>query len=243
MRNMRVFRMAIVAVLILAVLACTASCGLLPDLQGEETVTLLVQGNLDALYLRKYDDEYLNLVGSNEEDQEAVYMEGIQSDAEYFAWYWGIIDIDAGEKITDLDEKLRQNIIDLCIQISGQAKYEVQPAAKMKKGSYTVKVLVSPNTIMEVAYEMYENGTYEPLNIFAEKSANVEWEKITEEEYWALSNEYGQIIVDMVKSLLPNVSYGAPKSMVIQVDENEEGKLQMNEDDMVTFNSYVVTYP
>lgn len=243
MKKMRVFRLAIVAVLILAMFACATSCGLLPDLSGKDMVTLLVQGNLDALYLRKYDQDYLVLVDSDEETQDEIYMEGIRSDADYFAWYWGIIDVDAGEKLTDLDEQLQQNIIDLCIQISGQAKYEVQPAAKMKKGSYTVKVLVSSNTIMEVAYEMYENGTYEPLNAFAEKSADVEWEKITEEEYWALSNEYGQIIVDMVKSLLPSVSYDAPKSMVIQVDENEEGLLQMNEDDMVTFNSYVVTYP
>ncbi len=243
MKHMKISCVAIAVVLVLSMLMCVTSCGLLPTSIGETTVTLLVRGNLDALYLGEFDDDYLELVDSNEQEEQEFYMEGITMDAEYFAWYWGIIDIDADESFDDLDEKLQQNIIDLYIKISDQVKYEVEPAAKQKDGSYTVKVLITPVMIMEQACEVYDKGSYKPLEDYLQKSQNADWGNMSSKEYWAMTNEYGQIIVDMVSSLLPELSYGEQKSMVMQVDEDEDGYLQMNEDDLGVFDSYVIMYP
>ena len=239
----KITRAAIAVVLVLSVLMCVTSCGLLPISTGETTVTLLVRGNLDALYLGEFDDDYLKLIDSDEETELQTYMEGIMMTAEYFAWYWGIIDTDADESLADLDEKLQQDIIDLCVAISDQVKYEVQPAAKQKDGSYTVKVLITPVTIMEEACEVYDKGSYRPLEDYLKKSQNADWDNMSSKEYWAMTNEYGQIIVDMVSGLLPELSYGEQKSMVIQVNEDEDGYLQMNGDDLAVFDSYVIPYP
>ncbi|MBE6661332.1 MAG: hypothetical protein E7605_08030 [Ruminococcaceae bacterium] len=242
MKQKNAFR-AIVIVLALAMLMSATACNLLPDPLGEAAVTRLVQGNLDTLYLGEFSKEYMELVHSSEQELQDLYMEGIVMEAEYFAWYWGIIDTDADETLEHLDKQLRQNIIDLYIKISDQAKYEVESAVKMNDGSYTVKVWIQPIMIMEQALEVYEKGSYQPLEDYRRKSQNVDWENISSQEYWAMTNEYGQIIVDMVVSLLPTLGHDVHKSMVIQVAEDEDGYLQINGDDLGTFNSYVVTYP
>lgn len=208
-----------------------------------EDVTTLVQGNINEIYLGQYDADFLEMVDTTEEEAEQAYLEGLEVEAEYFAYYWGILDSSLGEVYTDLDESLRNDIVELYKEIYRQSKFSVESAAKQDDGSYAVKVLVEPIDIMEQAEALYMNDEYEPLNEFWSKHMETDFSAMTDEEYLAYTHEYGEVIVGLVRDQLPNLGYMDQKSQSIQVEPNADGILCINEDDWSIFDSYVIYYP
>lgn len=207
----------------------------------DEIVTSMVKWDLDSNYLNEHNETYLKLVGSTKEESEKLYYEGIAFDVENFCYYWGIIDGEA-VTVTDLEQDLQDRLTNLCDSISKKANYDVQSATIQDGGSYSVKVVVKPIDIMEQANTLYMEETYEPLNVFWEETADVDYEAISDEEYLALCNEYGYIMVEMVEGLLPNLGYMEEKSMIIQLQEKDD-MWEFNEDDLGNFYDKVVYYP
>lgn len=214
--------------------ACTGS--------SEKDVTTLVQGNIDEIYLGKFDADYLKMVDSTEEEAKQAYLDGLEVEAEYFANYWGIVDASYGESYEDLDESLQSDIVDLYKEIYSKSKYEIQPATKQSDGSYTVKVLVDPIDIMEQAVDLYTNDEYEPLNEFWDKYAETDFSVMSDEDYNAYTHEYGELVVQLVRDQLPNLGYKEQKSQAIQVEKTDD-VWSINADDWGIFDSYVIYYP
>lgn len=248
MRNIK--RRILAVILALCAMMSLSACGVLGEvvvglvgnLTDEDFATTLVQGNLDAIYLKKFNEDYLESVIETKEELEQQYIDGILYEAEYFAYYWGIIYSENGETYQDLDESLRENIEELYQEIYRHSKYEVKEAARMDESSYAVKVLVDPIDIMEQATELYHSDEYEPLNTFWAKYAEADVNAMSDAEYWAYTNEYGQIIVQMVKELLPELGYKEQKSQTIQV-ELADDYWSINSDDFGVLDSYIIYYP
>lgn len=207
----------------------------------DEIVTSLVKWNLDPTYLNQHDETFLKMYDMTKEEAEADYLTGIGYDAENFAYYWGITD---GEVINfaDLEEDLQEEIINICKTISENVKYEVQSATVQDGSCYAVKVVVEPIDIMDQAETILMEETYEPINDFWEKYETMDAESFTDDVYFTFVNEYGYLIVDLMEELLPNLGYMDEKSMIIQLEEVDD-MWEFNEDDMATFNEYVVYYP
>ena len=199
----------------------------------------MVKGDLNALYLNECDDAYLKLCDMTKEDINELYEDGIKSEAEYFCYYWGIID-DGEVTYTDLDENLQKEIYEICDTISKKTKFKVKSAVQQDQESYSVKVIVSPMDVMEKANILYDS--YEPLNEFWAKTENVDYMTIPSEEYLALRNEYGFIMVEIIKEVLPELGYMDDKSLNIQVELVDE-YWTTNEDDLATFYEYHLSYP
>ena len=229
------------AALLLSVVCISISlsaCG-----NAEESIMLtLVKGNIAEIYLGKFDATYLKLVESTEEESTQAYLENMLYQAEYFAMYWGIFETEYDESFDDLDENLQNEIIELMKEIYGKSKYEVQSAVKQDDNTYAVKVVIEPIDIMEKASEIYLSETYEPLNAFWDKYAEVDFTTISDEDYLSYMNEYGEIILQLVKEQLPNLGYGDSKSQSLQVETVDE-LWQINDDDWNILDSYLVTYP
>ena len=236
----------IAVVLLSALLLCTSlsSCSLLVDgfvaAINEETSTTAVKGNLDILYHGKIDPDYAELVESSEEELLALYEEGLVVTAEDFCYYWGILS--DYETLNDLDSALQQRLIDLVEDISLKTKYEVQPAQSQSNGSYAVQVLISPVDIMFTASDMYDEGGYAPLAQILAEAETLDWENMSEADYWAFANRYGNIIADMFDTLMPDLGYMDEKSIIIQVEEDDDGLLALNEDDMSNFDMQIIPY-
>lgn len=209
---------------------------------NEEMVIKLVKGNIASVYLGETDQEYLDLVGETKAENEKIYLDGMRVEAEYFSIYWGIIDSSYGESYDDLSSDLKSSIAELYKEIYSHTKYEVKSAAKQDNESYSVKVLVEPINIMELASDVYESGEYEPLNVFWTKYAETDFSTMTDEEYMNYTNEYGKVIVQLVKDQLPNLGYLEQKSQSIQVELVDDA-WQINGDDFNIFDSYVIFYP
>lgn len=230
----RAVALGVALVMAVGLSACTGS--------SEKDVTTLVQGNIDEIYLGKFDADYLEMVDSTEEEAKQAYLDGLEVEAEYFANYWGIVDASYGESYEDLDESLRADIVDLYKEIYSKSKYEIQPASKQSDGNYTVKVLVDPIDIMEQAVDLYTNDEYEPLNEFWDKYAQTDFSTMSDEDYNAYTHEYGQVVVQLVRDQLPNLGYKEQKSQVLQVEKKDD-VWSINADDWGIFDSYVIYYP
>ncbi|MBQ7337603.1 MAG: hypothetical protein IJW40_04010 [Clostridia bacterium] len=232
------------AIVLAALLLCgtLSSCGVIADgLVGainKETATVAVQGNLDVLYLGQINEDYLALTEDTEEDLLKVYEEGLAFSAEYFAYYWGILG--DGETMSDLDETLQQRLIDLYEKISHKVKYEVQPA-QAQDNSYTVKVVIQPVDIINQANDLYDNGGYAPLVQILTDAESLDWANMTEAQYWEFANRYGNVIVDMFETLLPELGYLAEKSVIIQV-EDVDGYLTINSDDISNLDMQIIPF-
>ena len=220
---------------ILALMFCFTGCN---DVETQLMMDM-VKGDLKALYLNECDDTYLEMCDMTREEINALYEDGIKSEAEYFCYYWGIID-DGEVTYSDLDETLQKEIYTICDSISKETKFKVKSAARQDEESYSVKVVVSPIDVMEKANILYED--YEPLNAFWDKTEDVDYMTIPAEEYLALRNEYGFIMVDMIKEVLPDLGYLEEKSLNIQV-ELVDDYWMTNEDDLATFYEYHLSYP
>ena len=97
--------------------------------------TILVQGNLDEIYLGVFDPDFLKSVNITESEAEETYRGGLETETEYFIYYYGL------EEVSD---ELYQEIVDLHADIYSYSSYTVQPATEQSDGSYAVKVTFRP---------------------------------------------------------------------------------------------------
>lgn len=205
-----------------------------------DQIKLLVTGNIDTIYLGKYDAEYMQLVDATEEELTQMYEDGLEAESEWFCTYFGILS--EGEEYTDLDSGLRQQMVEMYKQIYSNTKYSVGDVNKLEDGSYTVQVTVSPINVMELALDAVDSGSDNPYTQFQEKYADTDFSQMTAEDYWAYTEEYAQACIDLVSDQIPNIGYDEDKSLSIQVQQGEDNLYEMNQDDWSRFDGYVITY-
>lgn len=236
---MRHLRQKAIAFLLAGVMVLAlAACGQ----DGAKTAELLVQGNIDEIYKGIFDPEYMKLVESTEEQSKQDYEAALEAEADFFAsYYWSITDEDYGITYDDLDEGLKSEIVDLYREIYSKAKYEIVSTAKQDDGSYGVKMSIEPIDVMQKANEAYEAG-YAPLEEFIAGYTSEEINEMSDEEYLAFRNQYGEIIVQLVKDQLPSLGYLEAKTLTLQVEEDKDGAVSINNDDWQTFDAYVIDY-
>lgn len=226
----------------LAFILCVAimlpACALSPLLGGFD-VEMYVAGSIDSVYLNKHSANYLEIVDTTRESAEQDYLDGLDISAKYFALYWGIVESDYGERYDDLSDSLKKKITDLLDEIYSHTKYEIEASSKTKDG-YAVEIVVSPINIMELAYDAAND--YEPLQNFWSKYADTDVNAMSDAEYWEYTHEYGNIIVQLVKDQLPNLSYKEAKSMMIRIEEEDEF-YTINDEDWGLFDAYVIYFP
>ena len=243
-------KMKKIAVLVLAgvMLASSTGCGAIAEevidtvvekAMGETTMTL-IQGNMDAVYKGVVSEEYAELL-TDASTAEQAYLETMESEADFFAYYWGIYDSESGESFEDLSEDVRADIVELCKEIYAQTKYEVVESSALSEGSYSVKVSIEPSYIMKQAEEMYDR--YDALEAFFEEYRYANFDTMSEEEYRQFTDEYAEIIIQMVRELIPDMKYQDAKTQLIQLDEDEDGLLVINDDDWTRVNETLVYYP
>lgn len=190
----------------------------------------LVQGNLDEIYLGKFDPEYLKLVDITEEEARQTYEEGLEVEAEMFAYYFDIY---------NMTDELKEEIIELYQEIYAQSKYTVGEASKLDESTFAVKVQVSPLDIFELVVDASE----EALQPFFDKYENVDIASMSDEEYDAYDKEWADAVLDLCWEKLPEMGYGDERSLVIQVTVDEDDYWVMSGDDFNNLDEIIITYP
>ena len=109
MRMKHAFRRLLCLLLSAAALLSLAACtSPLEEKLWEILTPTLVQGDLDALYLGEFNENYLDLTGASEEDCQSAYEQNLSLSADIFARCFGI---------TNLTDDLRSEVEDLYREI------------------------------------------------------------------------------------------------------------------------------
>ena len=228
MRKMKRFTAAAAAALVLGLAGCSGGGYTADD------ATSQVRGNLDEIYLGKFDPDYMERVGITEEEAEKTYLDGMDVEADYFIRYYGL------ETVSD---EQRQEIIDLHKEIYSNADYEVQPAVKQSDGTFAVKVIFRPLDIHVQVDEEWDDF----LNNFWAQYDSVDVDSMTDEDYAAfeqqLYNDYTEQVIDLVSSKLPTIGHGDETSTVIQIVQDEDGYYVMDQNGFGQFDGLLITYP
>jgi len=205
-------------------------------------ITLLVKGNLDVIYRGVYSSQYLELSGCEESRLKQDYLRALETEAEFFARYWGILDTDPPESYGDLEADLRQDILLLLKEIYQHSSYEVETASKEDEGSYLVTVQVRPIDIMEQAMTLYENDEYEPLNQFWIRNSTTDFNQMSDQEYQDYTYEYGKLIVSLVRDQLPSLNYREPQTLTLRI-QTLEGVHSIQKEDWTALDTHLIFYP
>ena len=197
-------RMKRLMVILLAAVLCVslAACG-----GGGLTAndaTVYVQGLLDRTYLGQHNEEYMELVGTDEETMEQYYQDGLYAEAEYFAYYFDLY---------DPSEELMDDLVEFYGQLYKNSKYEVHPASKLSSGGYAVEVVVYPMDLITLMSEDYEAV----LDDFWGEYTQEDVDAMTDEEYIALDNQWGYELLDLAYEKLPEVGYEEAVYLTVQV--------------------------
>lgn len=213
--------------LALAMVFSLAACG---GSSFEDRLTKLVQGNIDELYLGKFDEEYVKMVGSTEKECERNYLDGLEFEAEYFAYYFNI---------EYLDDELKAEIVDLYKEIYSHSKYTVGSASKLDDTTCAVKVQISPIDIVEQVVDDYDKGT----EAFFTKYADQDPMTMTEEEYMQYDRDWAEAILAMFYEKMPQLGYKEEQSVAVQVVQGSDGVWMISDTDGSTIDQLMIYYP
>lgn len=210
--------------LILALALSLSGCGTVMS----ESVTALVQGNLDELYLGQYNEDFLALTETSEAEAEQNYLDGIDVEAGYFLDYFAV------EYPTD---ELRAELAGLYREIYSHSKYEVGEATKIDGETYGVPVTIYPIDVMQQVSDAADAA-------IAELNARWPDEALSSEEaYMQYDAEWAAMFVSLCRDALANPGYMDPQEIIVQVSKGSDGRWMISDDDFQRIDLAVIYYP
>lgn len=206
-----------------ALMLTLVSCG---DNMQKDSQTY-IQGMLDKMYMGQYDQEYMDLIELTEEEAKADYEDWLGQEAEMFCAYFDIY-YPSDEFLVRVTEMYRE--------IYSQAKYTVKPSTKLASGSYAVEVDVEPIHLFTLITQDDVTAIWE------EASGGAAPEDMEDDAYAAADLIYADLMLELVQAQIPNLTYDPVKSVVFQIKEDTDGYYTMVEDDLLTFDEYIIAY-
>ena len=202
--------------LALALALSLAGCGAMEDVSRT-----LVQGNLDEIYLGKYSDEFLELVDITADEAETNYLQGLQTEAEFFMYYFDI---------TYPTEELTNELVELYKEIYSHSRYEVGESTKVDDTTYGVQLTIYPIDIMQKVVDQSEPVINELNNQ-------------TFDTYEAYDAAWAEAFIQLCRDNLDSVGYLDPVEMVVQVKRDENNVWTIYEDDFQDIDLAMIHYP
>jgi len=210
---------------------CLALLCFLPACRNiEDDLNVMVQGNLDALYLGKFDPDYIKTVRTTAEDCRRDYLDGLNVEAEVFSLYYGL---------EDFDDELRQQVVEIYKDIYARARYTVSPVTKVDRDTYTVEVTVAPIDIIQRVEDNLESG----LTGIYEKYAGVDFTLATQAEYDTFEADVVQALLAVFRQQLPNLGYKDEETLTLEIKRDDKGVWCFTEESLYAFDERVIDYP
>lgn len=167
-----------------------------------------VKGGLDAVYLGKFSDEYLAMLGQTEDDCNAAYERGMQVSLEVFAQYFSI-------SLDKCSDTAKASLLELMRTMYKNAKYTVGEVTETDSG-YTVQVTVEPIAAVKLAAEKdYPEFSQTVAQRISNGELNSEDQSFA--DWWA-----GEISA-MVSARLQSPEYLEKQTVTVTLTKNDAG--------------------
>ena len=208
-----------------AMLLSFAGCGVYTAKNAHD----LVKGNLDSFYMGIHDPEYLARVESTEEECEAIHIDLVESEAEYFAVY---------AEIEYLTDDIKAELAGIFEELYSNSKYTVGETRRVDENTFTVNVELYPFDIIE----RVEANYFDYLDDFITKYEYADVESMTDEEYMEYDYDWAVAITNALKAQLPNLGYKDAVTIIMEVVYNEAGGYWEISDDSWDEFLYAIIY-
>ncbi len=220
------------AVLLLSLCACSTAQDNAPGALGytEEDFRILLQGNLDEIYLGKFNEKYLTLLGNTKEDRLPIYEAGLAQPADYFCYYFAI------ESPSDA---YVAKVMELFKEIYSHAKYTVGEVSLLEENVYVGTVTISPVNIIELTVAAIENGA---LDHVYNKYTPKEIHSMSIEDYAAYQQLWADEVLKVAKDQLSDIGYGEEQTIMVQI-VLENNAWCIRSTDLKAVDKLIVAYP
>lgn len=233
----RVLSLALAGALALGLTACSEKG------MTTEDASKCVQVELDATYKGEFDgflDFYSNVTKQDAQDQ---YDYNVEAEAENLLTSLGPEAPDgSGDTVEPTDMQLHR-AKELYQDIYAKADYSIASSTKQDDGTFAVKLAIKPLDILHLLSDNIETGFEE----FWTKFDAVDTESMSDEEFetWyvnVFAKEYYDTLLDVLESQIPNMGTMDEKSIVIQVQQDEEGLLSFGDEDWANLDYLIIDY-
>ncbi len=225
---MKKTRAAAALILALAIALSLAGCGTAMS----DASTMLVQGNLDEIYLGKFDPDFLKLVDSTEEQAQANYEDGIEVEANYFMQFFGI------EYPTD---EITAELTELYKEIYSHSRYEVGEAAEVSDNTYGVPLTIYPMDIMQKVSEQMEAAATELQSQYTDEQIYLI--STDESAYIEYDHAWAEMLLGLLRDNVGSIGYLEPVDMVVQVTKGDDNVWTIDDGDFQRIDAEMIYYP
>lgn len=208
-----------------------------------EDASKCVQVEMDATYKGQFQgfvDFYSNVTT---EDAKNQYNDNVEGEAYYFLYSFGPEAVDgSGDTVEPTDMQLHR-AKELYEDIYAKADYTITSSTKQDDGTFAVKLAIKPMNVLHLLGDNFEAGFEE----FWAKFDAVDVDSMSDEEFgtWyveTFAREYYDTLLDLLEEQIPNIDYMDEKSIVIQVQNNEEEGLSFGDDDWKNLDDLIIDY-
>ena len=195
-----------------------------------------VKAALDALYKGEL-EQYSNVTSTPISQAQSQYEAGYKSQADVLATVYGFTDKNG---IINMSDQIRAQVEDLCKELYGQIEYKINEKYEKTKSEYKVEVKVTPITTLK--------DNMMAINEFVENyNANIIAGKYNDEIVYSqdmIDLEYEQGILDILKNVINNPTYGQPQTIFVRVMcDVDRNSYYINTDDLIAMNKAIIKYP
>lgn len=189
---------------------------------------IYVEGRLAEAYLGEVSQEYMDMVGYNEAQVEAIYQNSLYLEAQVFAYRYAI------EYPQDFYEELQE----LYKSVYAHAKFLVVSTNREEDGSISVEVETQPIDMVQKMEEKQE----EALKPFFEKYPPGSQNTMDEEAYKAYDAEWARAVIDLLKEVLPDLGNLGPQRVTVKLTKNEEGYYTLSNEEFRKLDAVIIDY-
>ncbi len=232
-----------ISALSLALLLAVSLAGCGEKGLSTEDASQCVQIELDVMYKGQFSafvDFYENVTTQDAKD---MYSNNVEAEASFFLEGMGIPSLDAASDVVPASEMQLYRARQLYSEIYAKADYTIVSSTKQDDGTFAVKVNIKPLDIFDLLNENYETG----FEDFWTKFDAVDTDAMADDEYttWyteTFASEYYDTLLDVLEDQIPNMGYKDEVSVVVQVQQDEEGSLFISNEDLSNLDQYIIDY-
>lgn len=232
-----------ISALILCGAMLLSLCACRSDGLTTEDASKCVQVELDATYKGKFDgfvDFYSNVTTDDAKEQ---YDANVEYEAETFLDGMGVPSLEDEDVSVEPSEMQAKRARDLYKDIYAKADYSIVSSSKQDDGTFAVKVNVKPLDVFALVNENFDAG----FEDFWTKFDAVDTESMSDEEFenWyvnVFAPAYYDTLLDLLEEQIGSMGYKEEKSIVIQVQQSEDGSLFISDEDFANLDWLIIDY-
>ena len=187
---------------------------------------------------------YSNVSTSDAKEQ---YDYNIEGETNFLLYSLGPTSLEDSSTSMDPSAMQLHRAKELYKSIYAKSDYSIVSSSKQDDGTFAVKVTVRPIDLLTALYDNWAEY-FDPFwEKFDSDQMNEYLDGLTDEEFYdwyatVYAPEYYDTLLDLLEATIPNLGYKGEKSIVVQVQQSEDGSLYISNEDWQNLDDLIIDY-